>query len=132
MVLPGIHALFGFQLVAVFHSSFTERLTSAQQVVHLAAPGLSALSAALMMTPAAYHRQAEKHTVSRRLIDLSSRLLTVGMFPLLAVICLDFYVIAFMVLHRRGLSAFLAALLAVVFAWLWYGFPRLYVRKGAS
>jgi hypothetical protein len=31
MVLPGIQALFGFQLIAVFNTGFDERLTSSER-----------------------------------------------------------------------------------------------------
>src|SRR6185312_6704027 len=57
MVLPGIQALFGFQLIAVFNQGFGEKLSQAQQVLHLVALVLTTLSMALVMTPAALHRQ---------------------------------------------------------------------------
>lgn len=44
MVLPGIQALFGFQLIAVFNQGFAEKLPQATQMVHLAATILSARS----------------------------------------------------------------------------------------
>ena len=37
MVLPGIQALFGFQLIAVFNDGFGEKLSAPQQLLHLAA-----------------------------------------------------------------------------------------------
>jgi hypothetical protein len=59
MVLPGIQAFFGFQLIAVFNNRFQE-LTHTEQVLHLIALLLLAVSIALIMTPAAYHRIAER------------------------------------------------------------------------
>jgi hypothetical protein len=53
MVLPGVQGLFGFQLIAVFNSTFRERLTSTEQIIHLVAIGLVAMSVALVMAPAA-------------------------------------------------------------------------------
>ncbi|MDQ2943358.1 MAG: hypothetical protein M3R21_06785 [Candidatus Dormibacteraeota bacterium] len=35
MVLPGIQALFGFQLIAVFNQTFSQRLSPAEQYLHL-------------------------------------------------------------------------------------------------
>src|SRR5205823_10297737 len=58
MVLPGIQALFGFQLIAAFNTRFTE-LELADRAVHLSALILVALAIALIMTPAAYHRICE-------------------------------------------------------------------------
>jgi len=34
MVLPGIQALFGFQLIAVFSDGFANKLTRAEQRLH--------------------------------------------------------------------------------------------------
>src|SRR5437016_998681 len=57
MVLPGIQALFGFQLIAVFSPGFAQQLTHDKQCLHLLAITLVALAVAMVMTPAAYHRQ---------------------------------------------------------------------------
>src|SRR5215203_2442827 len=75
MVLPGVQALFGFQLVAVFNQRFTD-LPFGNQLLHLAAV---AISAALVMTPAAFHREVEPHSVSERMLDVSTRLLLASM-----------------------------------------------------
>jgi len=37
MVLPGIQALFGFQLIAVFNQTFWDKLQPHEQVIHFAA-----------------------------------------------------------------------------------------------
>ena len=83
MVLPGIQAFFGFQLIAVFNNRFQE-LTHTEQVLHLIALLLLAVSIALIMTPAAYHRIAERGMVSRHFVELASRFLECAMFPLIA------------------------------------------------
>jgi len=53
MVLPGIQALFGFQLIAVFNTRFHD-FGSLEQILHLVALLLVAFAIALIMTPAAY------------------------------------------------------------------------------
>src|SRR5262249_57038708 len=75
MVLPGIQALFGFQLIAVFNSAFWSRLDHFEQLLHYVAIGLVALSVALVMTPAAYHRQAGALAASRPFLTISTKLL---------------------------------------------------------
>src|SRR5678815_3475380 len=50
MVLPGIQALFGFQLVAVFTDGFATKLSSAEQRVHFFAITLVAAAIAIIMT----------------------------------------------------------------------------------
>ena len=49
MVLPGIQALFGFQLIAVFNQRFSELLPRTGQVLHLAALILVAAAKGLIM-----------------------------------------------------------------------------------
>src|SRR5437667_12549915 len=94
MVLPGIQALFGFQLVAVFTQRFGELLSGGEQQLHLLAIALVAVAIALIMSPAAYHRQSNPEEITAAFIRLSTRLLLLSMPPLAAGICLDFYLIA--------------------------------------
>ena len=53
MVLPGIQALFGFQLIAVFNERFDGKLSGPQQDLHFAAIALVTLAVAIVMAPAA-------------------------------------------------------------------------------
>src|SRR5262245_30003003 len=108
MVLPGVQAVLGFQLVAVFNQRFQE-FSSAEQLLHLSAFLLVALAMGLMMTLAAYHRQVERGRVSRRFVNLSSALLTFAMLPLIAGICLDTYLIARLILHDRPAASIIGA-----------------------
>src|SRR5229473_5663253 len=91
MVLPGIQALFGFQLIVVFSPGFGEKLGHAEQGAHLVAIGLVAVAVAMIMTPAALHCQAGAREVTARFVRLSRRLLLWSMFPLAVSICIDFY-----------------------------------------
>ena len=128
MVLPGMQALFGFQLIAVFNSAFTEKLGPLEQRLHLVAIGLVVLAIALIMTPAAYHRQTSPRAVSAHLIAMSSRLILMSMGPLALAICIDFYLVAWVVVHQRTAAA-LAAIALVLFAALWFGFPYWHKRR---
>lgn len=123
MVLPGIQALFGFQLVAVFNSSFSEKLAAGEQAIHLAAIALAAVAVALVMAPAAYHRQTTPEKVTEHLLRLSSTLLHLSMFPLALGICLDFYLIARVITGRPGLAAWLATALLALYFGLWLVLP---------
>jgi hypothetical protein len=125
MVLPGIQVLFGFQLIVVFNQSFWDKLTSNQQLLHLISLSVIAVAIALVMTPAAYHRQTERETVSHDFIRLTSRLLLWSMFPLLAGLCLDYYLIASLIVKNRALSMALTLLLSIVFVVLWFLLPRI-------
>src|SRR5436190_23950340 len=88
MLLPGVQTILGFQLMAVFNQRF-EQFTLGEQVTHYGAFLLMAITMALMMAPAAYHRQVECDRVSERFIILSTRLLTISMVPFIGGMCLD-------------------------------------------
>lgn len=125
MVLPGIQTLFGFQLIAVFNERFETKLLPFEQDLHLASTILVALAIAIIMTPAAYHRQAERGSISQYFVDLSSRLMTVALVPLALGIVLEVYLIAEIVLHSEWLGSVIAACLLLVFAALWFVMPQL-------
>jgi hypothetical protein len=124
MVLPGIQALFGFQLIAVFNQGFGEKLSSGEQQLHFAALFLVALSAGLVMAPAAVHRQTQQKRVSERFVWLSSWLLLLGMLPLAIGLCLDVYLIARIVFASTATSLALAGILFAILLALWLGLPR--------
>ena len=129
MIMPGIQALFGFQLIAVFSQGFDEKLSAGEQQLHFFALFLVALAAALVMTPAAIHRQTQQRSVSERFIWLSSMLVLASMFPLALGMSLDVYLIARVVFGTPGIGlAFSAVLLALLMA-LWMLLPRLEGRK---
>ena len=66
MVLPGIQALFGFQLIAVFNQGFSDKLSTVQQQLHFISIILTICAVALVMSPAALHRQIDPLAVTRR------------------------------------------------------------------
>jgi hypothetical protein len=123
MVLPGIQALFGFQLIAVFNQRFADELSRAEQSLHFAAIGLLGIAIALVMTPAALHRQMGVRNVSVAFLTISSRLLLASMFPLALAFGLDFYLIARIILGQ-GPAPLFGTLLVGVFAVLWLLLPR--------
>jgi Family of unknown function (DUF6328) len=122
MVLPGIQAVFGFQLIAVFNNGF-HGLMPSEQRMHLLALILTMIAIALIMTPASYHRIAEKGTVSRRFVEMASRLLAWAMLPLTLGMTIDLFLVARLVLNNVTLSIGIAAVLLFVFFGLWYVFP---------
>lgn len=78
MVLPGLQALFGFQLIAVFSSRFSTDLTPGEQRLHLLAIGLVAVAVALVMGTAAYHRQTGPRRVSAGFLRAGQPLVALG------------------------------------------------------
>jgi predicted lysophospholipase L1 biosynthesis ABC-type transport system permease subunit len=124
MVLPGIQALFGFQLIAVFNQGFAEKLSPGQQLIHLAAIALVTVAVALVMTPAALHRQTEPQEVSERFIWLATRLLLASMFPLAFGLCADVYLVAVIITRSEAAAVAIALALLAVLGVLWVFLPR--------
>jgi len=122
MVLPGMQALFGFQLIAVFNERF-DQLSASLRLAHFGSLILVAIAIALVMAPAAFHRIAERGWVSRHLIDLTSNFLTSGMLALFLALVFEVGVVSTVVLHSVLMSALISAGLAVVFALCWFIFP---------
>lgn len=122
MVLPGVQALFGFQLVAVFSERFERALSASEQMLHLGSIALVMVAIALIMTPAAYHRLTAPDRVTAHFIRLSTRLLMVGMPVLLAALAIDAYLVARLI-GGASVAAIAATLLSVLFAGLWFGLP---------
>lgn len=128
MVLPGIQALFGFQLIATFSPGFYE-LPTDERHLHFAAVVLVTLSIAMIMAPTAYHRIVEQGSVSLFFVRLISLMIAAAMVPLMIALCLDVYLIGALVLSARWAAAVIAGALLLVFAALWFVFPFV-VRSG--
>jgi hypothetical protein len=123
MVLPGLQALFGFQLIAVFNDAFSRRLGAFEQLAHLAAITLVAVAVALVMTPAAYHRQTRPGEVSAHFLRLSSQLLLFSMFPMAVAIGVDLYLIARLITERSDFAAAIALAVLAAYFGLWLILP---------
>jgi hypothetical protein len=124
MVLPGIQALFGFQLIAVFNQGFEEKLSTVQQQLHLASIILTVFAVGLVMTPAALHRQIDPLAVSRQFIEWSTILLLLSMFPLGLSISLELYIIAEIITGSFWLGLLAAGGVLVLFFALWVWLPN--------
>jgi hypothetical protein len=124
MVLPGIQALFGFQLIAVFNEGFGEKLSEGEQALHLVAILLVTAAIALVMAPAAVHRQTQQREVSERFIWLSSRLVLAAMAPLVVGLSLEIYLVSRVIVEEEWIAAASAVAAFLFFALLWIALPR--------
>jgi hypothetical protein len=84
---------------------------------------LVALSVALIMTTAAYHRIAEPGSVSRFFVRLASWFIAIAMAPLMTAVCLDVYIVGGLIPGSAWISGAAACVLVLVFAALWFAFP---------
>jgi len=124
MVLPGIQALLGFQLVAVFNATFA-KISYSDQLLHLLAILLSVNAICFLITPAAIHRQGHPALISQTFADTSSKLISLGMMPLLLSIVIDSYVVANIVTKQSHWSIAIASALLLEFVFCWIMLPQL-------
>jgi hypothetical protein len=122
MVLPGIQALFGFQLIVVFNRSFFD-LDPFDRVLHLSSLILVAVAIGLIMAPAAYHRLAESGRVSSHWIKLASLYIASAMATLMIAVSLDIYIVSMMIVNSPAVGAALGALTGCFLGWLWFAVP---------
>ena len=135
IILPGIQALFGFQLVAVYDSRFSSALLLSEQRLHLFATALTAIAMGFALAPTAVHRQAEPYQVSEGLIRITSWCLTASLIPIVISISLDFYLLCRMIVHDLALSFVISGALFAILVFLWFVFPlgyRLICRGSRS
>lgn len=128
MLLPGVQALFGFQLMAVFNQGFKADLSQYEQAIHLLALLLVAISGVLVVAPAAYHRQA-KHQISKHFVEISSGYLASSMAPLALGTCLDIYLVSRVIVNSVLLSLITTGIIFFLYLWIWFVLPKMRAKK---
>lgn len=78
MALPGVQVLFAFLLAVPFQQNFSE-ITPFQERVYFATLLCTAISAALLISPTAYHRLNFRRQKKEELVLVSNRLVIAGM-----------------------------------------------------
>ena len=87
VALPGVQVLFAFLLAVPFQQNFTT-ISEFEKKVYFATLLLTALSAALLIAPSAYHRLTFRYQQKHRLVFISNRLAIAGLGTLaLAMTC---------------------------------------------
>ncbi len=124
MVLPGIQALFGFQLIAAFNQRFLD-LSAADQRIHLTGALLVVAAIVIIMTPAAYHRIVERGRMSAFFVKLASILVALAMVPLSVAIAAEVYVVCEMILDERSKSVIISCSAFGLLLAMWFAFPLL-------
>ena len=126
MVLPGIQALFGFQLIAVFNTRFAEVLSAREQRLHYLAIALVTMSIGLIMAPAAFHRQTNPRQTSDAFLRLSSWLLLWSLAPLAVSLGIDVYLVGRVILGSKPWALVVAGAALMFLSTFWFALPRLY------
>jgi predicted neutral ceramidase superfamily lipid hydrolase len=121
VALPGVQVLFAFLLTVPFSQRFPQ-LSDLQRDTYFATFLAAALASVLFIAPTAYHRLRWRDYDKERLIATSTRLAIAGTVVLALAVTGTVFVITD-VLFGVGWAAAVAASIAGVLGWLWYGLP---------
>jgi hypothetical protein len=129
MVLPGTQALLGFQFVIILMPDF-EKIPAASRWIHLGSLAAIAISAILLITPAAYHRIVEHGDDSEEFHNFAGRILLLAMFFLGLGLASDFFIVVLKISGSLQLASWLSAGLMSFFLLLWFGYTTWKRRAG--
>jgi Family of unknown function (DUF6328) len=121
VALPGVQVLFAFLLAVPFQQNFT-KITGFQEKVYFATLLCTALSAALLISPTAYHRLTFHLQQKKELVYVSNRLSIAGL-GFLALAMTGAIVLITDVLFGPLATAAFGLAAAAMFALLWGVLP---------
>jgi hypothetical protein len=121
VALPGVQVLFAFLLAVPFQQNFTT-ISAFEKRVYFVTLLCTAISAALLITPSAYHRLTFRYQQKGRLIYVANRLTIVGL-GFLALAMTGALMLISDVLYGGVATAVVGGGAFVMFAGLWYVLP---------
>ena len=133
VALPGVQVLFAFLLAVPFQQNFAE-ITSFQKRVYFATLLSTAISAALLITPSAYHRLTFHYQQKRRLVHIANRLTIAGL-TFLALAMTGALTLITDLLYGGVTTGVVAAGAVLMFGALWYLLPlrrRAMLERGSA
>lgn len=126
VALPGVQVLFAFLLILPFQQQFAE--TSAEdKAIYTVALLLSALAAALLIAPSAYHRLNFRRDVKEGMLFDANKLIVAGLICTAIGVACSVYLVVDVV--YGGTAAVLAVVgTLIVYGVLWLALPL--ARRG--
>lgn len=121
VALPGVQVLFAFLLAVPFQQHFTS-ITPFEKRVYFATLLCTAISAALLISPSAYHRMTFHFQQKRWLVFVANRLTIAGL-AFLALAMTGAIMLITDVLFGGLATAFFSAAALAMFAALWFALP---------
>jgi Family of unknown function (DUF6328) len=122
VVLPGVQAMLGFELIVVMTTAF-DHLTGSYQRLHFTALALTVLSVILLLAPAAVHRLGFSGSDDAGFHRIGTVLVTAALVPLMFAIAADCFIAAWKLSGNDAWSALAAALALMLLVGLWYALP---------
>jgi hypothetical protein len=126
-----VHVLFAFLLAVPFQQSFGE-ITSFQKTAYFVTLLSTAISAALLISPTAFHRLTFHQQQKGRLVFIANRLSIAGL-GFLALAMIGALTLITDLLYGTAMTASVATCATAMFAGLWYLMPlhrRLRLERG--
>lgn len=117
----GVQVLFGFLLSLSFTERFA-RIDPTQRWIYIVTLLLATVTAALLVAPVAVHRMVFQRGVKPQLVTLTHRLASAGLLTL-AMTLTGSVLLVLDVAIGRGPAIGISAVVAVMFAVLWYALP---------
>lgn len=131
VVLPGVQALLGFQLVIVLTTSFAD-LSAGAKAIHGMALGFVALAIMLLIAPAAYHRIVYEGADVPEFYRIAGRFLLLATIFLALGLSADIQVVTAKITGNEVFANITAIATAMVLFGLWHIWPywlRIRARK---
>lgn len=121
VALPGVQVLFAFLLAVPFQQNFT-KITELEKRIYFATLLCTAISAALLISPSAYHRLTFRYQQKRKLIFYSNRFAIAGLL-FLALAMTGAIALITGVLFGTAAAIVTSTLALLVFAFFWFALP---------
>jgi hypothetical protein len=124
VVLPGVQALLGFQLVSVLTEAF-DKLPMSSKLLHAASLACITIAVVLLMAPAAYHRIVFAGQDTEEVHAVGSRFIALATIPLALGIAGDIYVVLAKITASATIAALIAGAALLLLVGLWHIFPAI-------
>jgi hypothetical protein len=122
VILPGVQAMLGFQLIVVMTQAFDE-LERSYQTLHFIGLALTTVSVVLLIAPAAVHRLAFSGDDDNRFHEIGSALVTAALVPLSLAIAAESCVAAWKLFGTTWVATGTGSAVLSLLLGLWYGIP---------
>jgi hypothetical protein len=123
VALPGVQVLFAFLLAVPFAQGFT-KVTDFQRALFFTVMALTAVSAALLIAPSAWHRLRFRQRDKERILRASNRM-SIGGLGFLALAMTGAVMLIADFIYSPTLTIISGVAAAAVFGMLWYVLPLL-------
>jgi hypothetical protein len=122
VALPGVQVLFAFLLVVPFQQGFT-KVTPFQERVYFVALLCTAICAALLISPTAYHRMLFRKQQKHHLVFLANRMALIGLGFLALALTATILLITDVVFGATETVAVVTALAFLLYLLFWFLLP---------